>query len=232
VTQAVRVLSGGAAQGLVEAVRGDFERRSGCGIDGTFGAVGAMKARLLAGEPTDVMILSRALIDDLVGSGHLRADSVRDIGGVQTAVAARAGDPLPNVDTPDRLRAALAAADEIHFPDPEQATAGIHFAKVMRSLGIWDGASKHLRAAPNGATAMRALAASTARRPIGCTQATEILSTPGIVRVAALPPGCDLATTYAAAATATSSEAGAAGTLIAMLADPASGERRRRLGFT
>jgi molybdate transport system substrate-binding protein len=130
------------------------------------------------------------------------------------------------------LREALAAADEIHFPDPEQATAGIHFAKVMNSLEVWQSAGKRLRPAPNGATAMRALAASTALRPIGCTQATEILSTTGIVLVAPLPPGCELATTYSAAATAASSEPAAAAMLIAMLADPASSERRRRLGFS
>ena len=46
---------------------------------------------------------------------------------------------------------------------------------------------------------MRALAASTSRRPIGCTQATEILSTPGIVLVAPAAAGCALATVYTAA---------------------------------
>jgi len=59
----VRLLSGGAAQGLVEAQRAAFEARSGCAIDGVFGAVGAMKARLLSGEPADLLILSRAGVD-------------------------------------------------------------------------------------------------------------------------------------------------------------------------
>ena len=59
----LRILSGGAAQGLVEALRPAFEAESGCTIDGTFGAVGAMRARLLGGEPADLVILTRALID-------------------------------------------------------------------------------------------------------------------------------------------------------------------------
>ena len=232
VSRTIRVLSGGAAQGLVEAVRGELESRTGLRIDGTFGAVGAMKARLLAGEPADLVILSRALIDELARDGHLRAESLRDIGSVQTAIAVRAGDPAPAVGTADQLRQTLESADEIHFPDPEQATAGIHFATVMRSLGLRQSAVQRLRPAPNGATAMRALAASRAGRPIGCTQATEILSTPGIVLVAALPPGCDLATVYSAATTARSPDSGSATALIEMLADPALGDRRRRLGFT
>jgi molybdate transport system substrate-binding protein len=147
----IRLLSGGAAQGLVEALRPSFEAQSGWRIDGVF------------------------------------------------AIAVREGDSLPAVADAAELRMVLGKADEIHFPDPEQATAGIHFAKVMKALGLWQDAARRLRPASNGAVAMRALAASTSHRPIGCTQATEILSTTGVALVAPLPPGCDLTTTYTAA---------------------------------
>jgi molybdate transport system substrate-binding protein len=197
----LRILSGGAAHGLVERIRPAFEAETGCRIEGTFSAVGAMRDKLLAGEPADVVILSRALIDELARSGHVVASSITDVAKVATSVAVRQGDPLPDVATPGALRTALAAADEIHFPDPAQATAGIHFAKVIRQLGLWDQVASRLRLAPNGATAMRELAASTARRPIGCTQETEIRATPGAVLVAPLPPGCDLTTIYTAAVT-------------------------------
>jgi molybdate transport system substrate-binding protein len=136
---------------------------------------------------------------------------------VATSVAVRTGDPLPDVATADGLRAALAVADEIHFPDPALATAGIHFAKVLRQLGLWDRVNGRLRLAPNGATAMRALAASTAQHPIGSTQETEILSTPGVVLVAPLPPGCDLTTVYTAAVTTTAQAPAEAAQLIARL---------------
>jgi len=219
----LRLLSGGAAQGLVEALRPSFEARTGWRIDGLFGAVGAMKARLLAGEAVDVMILSRVLIDELVRDGHLLADTARNIGTVRTAIAARAGDAFPDVGNEAELRTALIRSDEVHFPDPEQATAGIHFAKVMKTLGVWQEAAAKLRPAPNGATAMRALARSTSRRPLGCTQATEILSTAGVVLVAPLPPGCDLATTYAAAMTIRSTVPAEAFKLIGLLAENAAG---------
>ena len=137
----------------------------------------------------------------------------------------RSGDPLPAVGNAGELRAALLAADAIHFPDPEQATAGIHFAKVMRELGIWDDVADRLQPAPNGATAMRALAASTSRRPIGCTQATEILATPGIVLVAPLPPGCELATVYSCAIAANAGALLEAAEFMALL----SGDARTRL---
>lgn len=227
----VRLLSGGAAQGLVDSVRPAFEARTGCTIDGVFGAVGAMKARLLSGEPADLLILSRALIDELARVGHVAPASIRDIGDVPTAVAVRSADAPPRLATAGDLRDALRAADEIHFPDPELATAGIHFAKVMRDLGVWDELAHRRRPAPNGATAMAALAASKSARPIGCTQATEILSTTGIVLAAPMPPGCALATTYTCAVTGHAAAPEPAASLIALLTSDASRDARRALGF-
>ncbi len=227
----VRVLSGGAAQGLVEALRPSFEATTGAAIDGAFGAVGVMRDRLLAGEPADVMILSRALIDGLARDGQVLGLSAKNIGAVQTAVAVRSGDPLPGVGSAADLRAALLAADAIHFPDPEQSTAGIHFAKVLRDLGIWDETADRRQPAPNGATAMRALADSKSHQPIGCTQATEILATPGIVLLASLPAGCELATVYACAIAAKSQAPAEAAELIAELTGDAGREARKQLGF-
>lgn len=194
---ALRILAGGAAQSLVERAKDGFE------IDGTYSAVGAMRDRLLAGEPADIVILSRTLVESLAESGHVVADTIADVARVATAVAVREGDPLPDIGTAAALAAALREAEEIHFPDPAMATAGIHFAKVMRELDVWDRVQGRLKLAPNGNTAMRALAASTARRPIGCTQETEIRATPGIVLAGPLPPGCDLVTVYTAAVTRT-----------------------------
>lgn len=208
----LRLLAGGAAQSLVDRARGGFD------IQGTFSAVGAMRDKLLAGEPADIVILSRVLVEQLARSGHVVASTMRDVARVATSVAVREGDPLPAIGDKAGLAAAVAAADEIHFPDPAQATAGIHFARVMREIGVWDRVEPRLKLAPNGNTAMRALAASTAARPIGCTQETEIRATPGIVLVGPLPPGCDLTTVYTAAVTSTAQAPAEAARFIARLA--------------
>jgi molybdate transport system substrate-binding protein len=135
------------------------------------------------------------------------------------------------VDSGAALRDALLAADEIYFPDPKQATAGIHFANVLKTLGIWDEVAERARTFPNGATAMRELAGSKGARPIGCTQVTEILNTSGVALVGPLPEGHELATVYTAAVCAKSSAPEVARALIALLTDDASAEHRRRAGF-
>ncbi len=198
-TTTLHVLCAGAAQGLVKALQPALAERHGATVSGRFGAVGAMKEALLAGEPCDLMIVTDTMIGELAESGALRGDTRRALGRVRTGVAVRHGEPRPDVSTPEALRAALLAADGIYFPDAVRSTAGIHFANVMRELGVFDTLQPRFRTFPNGATAMRELAAQTAPRLIGCTQVTEINYTDGVDLVGVLPARFELATVYSAA---------------------------------
>ena len=227
----LHLLSGGAAQGLVRQLQASFEANSSLQLDATFGAVGAMKQRLLDGAPCDVLILTQALIDGLVQSGQVRAGSDRKLGIVKTGIAVKAGTPWPAVDTADHLRQALRKATGIYFPDPQLATAGIHFMKVLNELGIANEVAERLRPFPNGATAMKAMAACDDPQVIGCTQVTEILITDGIDLVADLPPVFELATVYTAAVCTASAHPQAATQFIEQLVSPAHAGLRQQGGF-
>ncbi len=227
----LRLLSGGAANGLVAALAGDFLAVSGQTIDGVFGAVGAMRAKLDAGDSADLVILTSAMTAELADLGIVLAASVADLGRVETAVAVRAGDPLPAVTDAQLLRSALLQADAIYVPDTRQSTAGIHFAAVLGRLGIAAEVAARLQEFPNGATAMRALALAPQPHPIGCTQVTEIVATLGVHVVAPLPPGYDLATVYTAGVVAASTNRAAAQQLIALLAAELNAPVRAGCGF-
>jgi len=88
-----------------------------------------------------------------------------------------------------------------------------------------------LRPYPNGATAMRALAGARGESPIGCTQATEIISTPGVALVGALPQQFELATVYTAGVGARAALPDEARRLAAMLSGETSRAVRERVGF-
>ncbi|MES5481117.1 substrate-binding domain-containing protein [Bradyrhizobium sp. INPA03-11B] len=227
----LNILSGGAAQGLVRSLARAFEAETGLGIAGDFGAVGAMADRLRAGVPTDIVILTAALIATLADEGLVLRSSIADIGRVETALAVRAGDPPARAEDAAGLRTALLAADAIFVPDTKASTAGIHVAKVLAQLGITDAVADRLKIFPNGATAMRHLAESRDKRPIGCTQSTEIISTPGVVLSGTLPPGCGLATIYTAAVATQASAAPQAERLIALLTSADASELRNQAGF-
>ena len=224
-------MSGGAAQGLVSQLEGSFFSESGRAVAGTYGAVGLMCDKLLAGEPCDVIILTQALIDELTTSGHVQSGSARPLGVVKTGVAVKTGQAQPRVDTPEALKAALLAAKGIYFPDPVKATAGIHFMNVLKKLGIDAQVGSRLRVFPNGATAMREMAQAKEAGLIGCTQKTEILYTQGVQWVDLLPKEFELATVYTAAVAAKAEQPQAARLLIELLVSPEAAELRRSGGF-
>ncbi|HEX2365560.1 MAG TPA: substrate-binding domain-containing protein, partial [Bradyrhizobium sp.] len=166
----LNILSGGAAHGLVASLAPAFRAKTGFEIKGEFGAVGGMADKLRNGVATDIIILTSALVTKLADEKLVIPSSIKDVGLVETALAVRSGDPKVSAKTADELRAAFLAADAIFVPDTEASTAGIHIAKVLAQLGIADDVAPRLKIHPNGATAMRELAACSAKRPIGCTQ--------------------------------------------------------------
>jgi molybdate transport system substrate-binding protein len=227
----LNILSGGAAQGLVASLAPDFKALTGLDIAGEFGAVGAMADKLRKGIPADIVVLTAALIATLAQEELVVDASISDIGLVETAVAVRAGDPGVSVGDAAALRDALLAADAIFVPDTKTSTAGIHVAKVLHQLDIADDVAARLRIFPNGATAMRHLAETDAVRPVGCTQSTEIISTPGVMLSGALPPGCELSTMYTAAVATRAAAPTQAQLLIDLLIGADQRELRERAGF-
>ena len=227
----LNILSGGAAQGLVASLAPKFREMTGFEIAGEFGAVGAMADQLRQGTPTDIVILTSAIVAKLAGENLVVPASIADVGLVETALAVRARDPLVTAKDANALRAALLSADAIFVPDTKTSTAGIHVARVLQQLGIADEVAARLKIYPNGATAMRHLAASDAVRPIGCTQSTEIISTKGVVLSGSLPPGCELATVYTAAVTERAANGKQAQSLIGLLTAADQRTQRERAGF-
>lgn len=227
----LHLLSGGAAKGLVSAVQDRFAENTGMRIEGQFDAVGKMKDQLLAGAPCDVVILTSALITQLTESCDLASGSARPLGLVKTGIALKNGASMPPLATVAELRQALLAAGAIYFPDPEKATAGIHFMKVMRLLGVDTEMAGRLHPYPNGAAAMQALAQSSEPNAIGCTQATEIIFAPGVQLAASLPTEFELATVYTAAVSSKAAEPRAAAALIELLTSEEAAGLRSAGGF-
>jgi molybdate transport system substrate-binding protein len=227
----LNILSGGAAQGLVASLAPKFREITGFDIAGEFGAVGAMAEKLRKGTPADLVILTAKIIADLAAENLISKTSISDVGMVETALAVRAGNPQVTVTDAAMLRTAFLAADAIFVPDTKASTAGIHVAKILQQLGIADDVAARLKIYPNGATAMRHLAASDALRPIGCTQSTEIISTDGVKLSGSLPQGCELATMYTAAVTTKAANAEQAQALIDLLIDADQRGLRERAGF-
>lgn len=223
----LQVLSAGAAKAIVAAVAKDAALELG----GAFGAVGAMHEKLLAGEPCDVIVLTRAMIHELAISKRVEDDSIGDLGRVPTAVAVKQGAALPNVTRSTGLASALLGAGAIYVPDLRKSTAGKHIAGMLDELGIAAEVKERIREFPNGAAAMKAMADAPGDFAIGCTQATEILYTPGVTLVGPLPAEFELATLYSAAVCSAAANPADARRFVALLTGHSTQRMRKQAGF-
>ena len=191
----MNILSAGAAKGLLFTVAAS----EGISLEGEFGAVGAIRARLQAGEPCDLVVLTATMIAELATTGEVVAASVNALGKVRTGVALLNDAPPTIVNSPESLKQLLSEASKLYFPDPSSATAGIHCMKVLTALGLAESHAERFATYPNGALAMRAMADAGDVGAVGITQCSEILYTEGVRYAGALPSPHELATVYSAA---------------------------------
>ena len=223
----MNILSAGAAKGLLHTIAA----REGIELTGEFGAVGAMRERLKAGVPYDVIVLTAAMIGELAASGEVDAASVIALGSVDTGIALLSGAPTTEVDTVLSLKLLLTQATRLYFPDPAKATAGIHVMKVLTALGLAESHRGRFATFPNGATAMRALADASDISAVGITQRSEILYTDGVQYAGALPGPYELSTVYSAAVTRNARDDDAPMRLLAALSAARYDGVRRDAGF-
>src|SRR5262249_22645423 len=160
-----------------------------------------------------VAVLSVPAITDLTGRGLAGADGRVAIGTIGSGVAIRAGAAKPRIATSDELKAVLLAAKSISYGDPASgATSGIHFAGVLQRLGIADQMKPKTVLMPFGADAIERVAKGESE--LAVSQASEILSNPGVMLAGPLPAELQNSTTYAAAALKSSKAADAAQALL------------------
>jgi molybdate transport system substrate-binding protein len=202
----LNIISAGAMQAVVTALMLVFERQSGARVAATFGAVGQQKARVLAGEPADVILLTPEMLDDLATTGWVVPGSQRTLGRVGMGVVVPKGHPPVDVSTPDALRRTMLAASLIVYPDPQIASAGRNFDNALVSLGIRDAVAERIRHFPNGNVSMTWLGEQRIPGSIGVTQVSEIKPIPTIDLLAEIPGELQVITAYGVARAAKASE--------------------------
>jgi molybdate transport system substrate-binding protein len=226
----LQILSAGAAETLLRTLAPQFEAANACSIEREFGNAGVIAAKLKAARAADLVILPEKSLQEFARSAIVVPDTVVPLGSVGTALAVPCGEAVPALDGINHFRAALLKAPSLYAPDWRNATAGIHFRRVLESLGIWDAVEPRLKAFPNGAAAMKALA-SASGPCLGCTQATEILGEPGVTFAGYLLDEFKLETVYSAGVGTSAIDESLARKFIAFITGEESRSSRAAAGF-
>jgi len=196
-----------------------FAEAPGAAPEIVFEPMGALQARLAAGETADVLILPAPAIDALLSSGVLLSGSRADIARAPIGVAIREGAPVPDITTPGAFKDALMAARAIALSDPAVGgSAGIYLRELFERLGLAEIIAAKTVARKSGVAAADAVGRGEA--DLAMTFIPELLQGKGVRILGPLPAPYGHATAYAAGVSARSGFPDAARTFIAVLTAP------------
>jgi molybdate transport system substrate-binding protein len=214
---ALRVLVSNGMKGSMEELQPQVEKAIGRSLAIQFGSTASLKKRIETGEAFDVTIITTEAIGDLVAQGKLAGASQTDVGRSELGIGIRAGAPRPDIHTPEALKRTLQAAPSITYPQDGASRGWIE--TMFEKMGIAADVKPKIILAPGSGPATESVAAGRAAMVI--TLFSEIVPIRGVEILGPLPGDYKLAIRFAAAANATSPNAGAGTALIAFLAGPA-----------
>jgi molybdate transport system substrate-binding protein len=133
----IRLLTAGAMKSVVQAMLPEFEKATGHKVSLDNDTAGGLGRRIGGGEAFDVALITPAVVDRLIQSGHVAAGTRIDLAKVGMGVAVKEGAPRPDIGTVGAFKAALMAAKSVAYIDPKAGgSSGIYCDKLIERLGI------------------------------------------------------------------------------------------------
>ena len=214
----IKVMSTVALNAPLDDLKPKFESATGNKLTIVYGLIAELKKRVQDGETADVMLLSRAALDDLQAQGKVASGSIINVASSSVAVTVRAGAPKPDISTSDALKRTLLDAKSIVYADPAKGGAsGVYFAKVLERLGIVDQMKSKTILVP-GAQAAEVVAKGQAE--LGVAMGSEIVPVAGAQLVGPLPGDLNFVIVFSAGIGPTSKDSAAANALIKFMTGP------------
>jgi molybdate transport system substrate-binding protein len=220
----IEVACAGAMKPVITELARAFEQASGSKVSVRFDRSGVVKTRILDGEIADVVITTKAAIDDLARQHKVARDSVVAVAHSGIGVAMRTGAAKPDIGSVASFKRTLLNAKSIACADPATGSpSGNHFVALLRRLGIAAEIAPKLRlvGAAGGSVVVVCEAVAKAEAEIGIQQIAEILPVSGVDLAGPLPKELQQMTIFSAAAGAGAREPDLARRFIAFISSEA-----------
>lgn len=221
-------IAGGAPKPVFDRLGPLYETRSGNKLNALYDSMSGIAARVAAHEALDVLLMPVATIEAYIKKSVVRG-ACTPLANIGLAVGVSAGRPVPDVSTPDALRAALLAAGGVVHAPPTATPSGAQSDKVIKQLGLAEQLAGRVLHKVGLAGGLAAIASGEA--DLGIFPKSEIVSVKGIALAGALPPSLQLTITYGAGITAWSEVAAEAAAFVRFLIEPESRAIWNACGF-
>ncbi len=215
----VKVLMSGGFAAAYNEVLPEFERTTGTKVTTATGVSQGdgpetITSQVRRGVPVDMIILSKAGLDELIAEGRIIAGTSVDLAETPMGVAVRTGAPRPDLSTLDAFKQTLLQAKSIAYSD---STVGIFMTNTLfPRLGIAKEMAAKVTKTPRGAGSVALVAKGEVELVL--LPVSELLHQPGIDVVGKFPAEAQYISVFSAAVVTGSREVEAANRLIAFLA--------------
>jgi molybdate transport system substrate-binding protein len=132
----IRVLSSIGIRAVVEELAPQFEKTTKHKVTTVFDLSSALKTKIEGGEPFDVVIITPAMVDDLIAKGKVGAASKTVVARVGLGLMIKSGARKPDVSSVEAFKKTLLAAKSITYASA--GASGVAFVATAKQLGIAD----------------------------------------------------------------------------------------------
>ncbi len=212
-------IAGGAPKPVFDRLGPLYETRCGNKLNALYDSMSGIAVRVAAHQALDALLMPVATIENYIKQGVVQG-ACTPLADIGLAVGVTADGPVPDVSTPEALRAALLAARGVVHAPPAATPSGAQSDKVIRTLGLAEQLAGRVSHKVGLAGGLAMIASSEAS--LGIFPKSEIVSVKGIALAGPLPPSLQLTITYSAGVPAASKVAAEAAEFIAFLTEPES----------
>ena len=228
-TITITSIAGGAPKPVFDRLRPAFEQRTGHKLNALYDTMSGIAGRVAAHETIDVLVMPVPLIEAYVQNGTVLPAGRAALANIGLAIGVKAGAPVPDVSTPETLRAALLAARTVVHAPPSATPSGAQGDKIIKELGLSQALAGRVvhKAGLAGGLAMIA----SGKAELGIFPNSEIVNTAGVASAGAPPAALNFNVVYGAGVTAASKAPGPAAEFIKFLTEPESRKVWLACGF-
>jgi molybdate transport system substrate-binding protein len=218
----LKIFASRAIATVLEKIGPEFEKTTGHKLNVIMGLSTELVGRINANEPFDVIAVPPPVLERLIKSGKVAADSKTVLLRSANGVLVRAGAPKPDVSTVEAFKRALLRAKSItYLPVP-----GVR--DLIERLGLKDAIASKVTIPKSDTSAELVAKGEVELAIIAITQAYTV---PGVALAGPLPPEIQFYTTFGGAVSASSQAPKAARALLKFLKSPAAASAIKEQGM-